>query len=115
MLAINDAPQAIHVNALIITALVGTLIPVIVGIVTKSTNKYKDLLLVVLNAVSAAIVKSVVPDGGATFTAQTVLAMLAGIVASMATYRAVLAPTGVTNNPAHNPEGKASLGADKGL
>lgn len=113
MIAINDAPQAVHVNVMYVTMIVGTLIPLLVGVVTKSGNKYKGLAVLVLNAISAAVVKATLPDGGAVFTAQTAIAAVLGIVSSLATYEHLWAKVGLTNNADHNP--KALLGPNSGI
>lgn len=113
MIAINDMPQLIHANAMLVTTAVGTLIPILVGLATKSTNKYKGLAVLVLNGISAAIVKATLPDGGATFTAQTAMAAVFGIVASLATYEHLWKKVGLTNNADHHP--KALLGPGTGI
>lgn len=114
MLSLNDAPQAIHLNAAVVTILVGTVLPIIAGLATKHSSKLTGLILVVLNAANALIVKSVVPDGGAVISGQTLTFALLGVVSSMAAYYNVWKPFGVTNNP-NNESGQARLGADKGL
>lgn len=118
ILALNDAPQAIHVNAVYVTMIVGTVLPLLVGIVTKGTNKYKGLLLILLNGVSAAIVKAAVPDGGAAWTAQTAMIAAMGLLSSFLTYKFVFLPVGLTNDQAkadQSGNGKALLGPTTGL
>lgn len=114
MLSLNDAPQAIHLNAAVVTILIGTVLPIIAGLATKHTSKWTGPILVVLNAANALIVKAMVPDGGAVLTGQTLTFALLGVVSSMAAYYNVWKQFGVTNNP-NNPTGQAKLGADKGL
>lgn len=114
MLSLNDAPQAVHLNAAAVTILVGTVLPLLAGLATKHSSKLTGVILVLLNAVNAVVVKAVVPDGGAVITAQTLVFGLLGVISSMAAYYNVWKPFGVTNNP-DNPSGQAKLGADKGL
>lgn len=118
MLALNDLPQSIHANAWLVTMIVGTVLPLLVGVVTKGSNKYKGLLLVVLNGVSAAIVAAEVPDGGAVWTAQTAIAAAMGIVVSVVIYKELYLKVGLTNDvessKAHG-NGKALLGPNTGI
>lgn len=113
MIGINDLPQTIHANAWLVTMIVGSLIPLIVGSATKSGNKYKGLAVIVLNGISAAIVKAKVPDGGAVWTSQTAIAAALGVVTSLVLYDHLFSKVGLTNNPATHP--KALLGPGVGV
>lgn len=116
-LALNDAPQAIHLNATLVTMIVAVVGPLVVGAVTKSTNKYKGFLLALVVGVIAAVTKAVVPDGGAVWTAQTAVNAVLGIVTAEIAYAKVFLKIGLTNDPAASADkgnGKALLGT-KGL
>lgn len=84
------------IDALVVTMLVGTILPILVGLVTKSTasSGLKGVALLFLSAVQGFVVNQTVADGSAVFTTEGVLLALLGFVAAVASYFGVLKPTG---------------------
>jgi hypothetical protein len=85
----------ITINAVLVTAITGALIPIAVGLVThsKASSRFKSLLSVVLNAIQALIVSSVISDGSALISKDTLILWVMGVVTSTATYIGVWKPT----------------------
>ena len=85
----------ITINAVLVTALIGTLIPISVGLVThsKASSRFKSLLSVVLNAVQALVVSSMLSDGSVLISKDTFILWIMGVVTSTATYTGVWKPT----------------------
>ena len=74
----------------------GTIVPILVGILTKcrASSAVKGLVNLVLSAI-AGIIATAIATGGALNEATVVAAFMA-LIASVATYFGVLKPTGVT-------------------
>jgi hypothetical protein len=92
---------AFVVSAPVVTIILGTLIPLVTGILTKATLSpgIKGIITVVLNAVAAAVTTAVVADGSAVFSNQALLTFALGLVASTAAYYNVWNPNKLTSNP----------------
>lgn len=84
----------ITINATFVTILIGTLIPILVGLLTKldASPKVKSIVSIVLNAVQALIVSSVVSDGTAIISKQTAILWGLGVITSIATYVGIWKP-----------------------
>ncbi len=74
----------------------GTLVPLIVGLVTKlrASSAVKGLANLVLSAVAGVIAAAIA--GGGILTKQSVVAGFLSLVGSVGAYYGVLKPTGVT-------------------
>lgn len=85
------------VSALVVSIILGTVLPIVVGIVTKinAPSKLKGALLTALNALQAWIVSAVALDGSAVFTKDSALLFALGMVTSLATYYGVYKPNDV--------------------
>lgn len=86
------------VNATLTMLLVGTLIPILVGLITKANAPaaVKSICMIVLSAIGAAFVVSTQADGTAVFSKETIVATLNTIVQAVATYYGVWKPSGVS-------------------
>lgn len=114
MLAL-DTHSIIVLNAPVVMLITSLIIPAIAGRLTKVTSRWTGPLLILLNALAAGLTALVVDDGSAVFSVNTLLNAVVGALASHLAYKAVLAPNGITNNPAANPQGVAKLGPDSGI
>ena len=87
----------ITINAALVTAIIGTLIPILVGLVTKfhASSSVKSILSIVLNGIQALIVSSVTSSGDAIISKETILLWVVGVVTSVATYTGVWKPNNV--------------------
>ena len=87
----------ITIDAIFVTAIVGVLIPVFIGTIThlKASSSLKAILSIVLNAIQALIVSSVVANGSAIISKDTFILWITGLVISVATYSGVYKPTGI--------------------
>lgn len=87
----------ITINSTFVTIIVGTLIPILVGILTKfdASPRVKSIISIVLNAIQALIVSSVTADGAAAISKQTAILWALGVITSVATYTGVWKPNNV--------------------
>ena len=85
------SPQAVAL-------ITGALLPLLVGLVTKSStsSKLKGALLITLSAVAGVIAQATVDGGGAVFSQETLLAAGIAWVAAVATHFGFWQPTGAT-------------------
>jgi len=86
-----------NISAVAVTLIIGTILPVLVGLVTKldASSKLKGGLLLVLNATQGLIVASQVSDGGASFTVDAVVLFIAGVSVSLMSYYGFYKPNDV--------------------
>lgn len=110
-----DETRVFTLNAPLVIMITSIVIPIIAGKVTKVSSRWTGPIMLALNAVAAALTSLVAENGQAVFSAQTLFTALVGAFSSQLAYRTLLAPNGITNNPAANREGVAKLGPDKGL
>lgn len=87
----------ITISALVVQLVVSTLVPLVVGIVTKvnAPSSVKALTMIVVNAASALVVTSTQADGTAVISSTALLFAILGVVQSAATYLGVWKPLGV--------------------
>lgn len=81
-----------------VSILVGTVLPILVGLVTKlnASSALKSILLLTFAAVEGLIVNATVTDGSAVFSWHTVAVAGIGWVTAVASYYGLLKPTGVS-------------------
>jgi hypothetical protein len=93
-----------NISAVAVTLIIGTILPVLVGLVTKldASSKLKGGLLVALNATQSLIIASRVSDGGAYFTADALILFVAGVVVSLMSYYGFYKPNDVPAKLAPN-------------
>jgi hypothetical protein len=86
------------VDPMVVSILIGTVLPIVVGLVTKlkASSRLKALLLLTLSAVQGLIVNSTLGDGAAVLSADTLLVAAIGWVSAVASYYGLLTPTGVS-------------------
>ena len=84
----------ITINATLAVVITGSLIPLAISLVTKSTAspKLKSLLNVLFNAVQALIVSSMLSNGSAVISKDTLILWVTGVVISSASYIGVWKP-----------------------
>jgi len=83
----------ITLNPLLLTLLIGAIIPLVVALITKATldNRWKAIITMVLAAISGTLVT--INDQGGTFEwKQAVVATAATAITSIATYLGFWAP-----------------------
>lgn len=101
----------LSLSALSVSLVVSLFIPVLVGLLTKSSlsSGLKGLGMLVLNAVNALVVSAVVADGTAVVSKETFVAFALSLAISVASYTGVYKPLGLTSS-----EG-GKLAPDKGI
>lgn len=92
------ALDQITINSLFVTLIVSTLIPLLVGVVTKlgASSSIKVVTMLVLNAVSALFTVGTQQDGTAVISKTAAIYALFGVVQSVALYYGVWKPSGVS-------------------
>lgn len=88
----------VAIDATYVMLLVSTIIPLLVGLLTKlnASSSLKSIVMIVLNAIAAFITTSTVDDGSAVLTKEGFIAFALGVVTSIATYYGVWKPVGVS-------------------
>lgn len=92
-------PAAVFtLSATVVTFVVGTLLPILVGVVTKLETAawVKAWLHGLLSAVAGAIVVATQLDGTAIFSKETILAAFVVWVTGLAAYHGFLVPTKIS-------------------
>jgi len=94
---VTDTVASIQLNAITVSAIVSLFIPVLVGLLTKSSlnSVWKGALNVVLSAVNAAVVTATVADGTAVFSKETLVTTFFAMVVSLATYLQIYKPVNI--------------------
>jgi hypothetical protein len=94
--AASQSPYQIRLSALVVTIVIGTFLPLVVGLVTKlrASSALKGSLLLILDGVNALIVHSTMDDGVAVFSKQTLILWFASIVQSQAMFHKIWKPLG---------------------
>jgi hypothetical protein len=85
------------ISAVAVTLIIGTILPVLVGLVTKldASSKLKGGILLVLNAIQGLIIASQVSGGGASFTVEALVLFIAGLAVSLMSYYGFYKPNDV--------------------
>ena len=88
----------ITLDAMVVSLLVGTLLPILVGLVTKLnvSGGVKAVLLLTLSVVQGAVVNATQVDGSAVFSKETLLLAGVGWVTAIASYYGLLKPTNIS-------------------
>jgi uncharacterized membrane protein len=81
----------------IVTILIGTVLPLLVGLVTKldASSNVKKISLITISAVQGVIVNATLIDGTALISSEMLLFAALAWVAALGSYFKVLKPTGV--------------------
>jgi hypothetical protein len=87
----------VTISALIVTVLIGCVIPIVVGLITKldASSKLKGAFLLVLNLVQGALIAGTTTTGDAVFTKDSLILFAVGVATSLATYYGVYKPADV--------------------
>lgn len=96
--AAQASPYQIRLSSLIVMFVVGTLLPLLVGFVTKwdAHPGLKGFLLITFTAVSALIVQSTMNDGVAVISKQGAALAFFGWVQAVASHFGIWSPSGVS-------------------
>lgn len=88
----------ITIDAVFVTAIVGVLIPIFVGLVTKlkASSSIKAVISIVLSAVQSLIVSSMIDGGGAIISKNTFILWVLSLIVSVASYVGIYKPTGIS-------------------
>jgi len=86
-------------SPLTVQIIVSMLIPIAIGLLTKSTlsSGVKAVMMLVFNGVAALIIAHTVEDGGAVITQATFFQWAIGLVVAIATYAGVYVPWKLTS------------------
>lgn len=95
---LDDTLASVQISAGTVTFLLATMIPILVGLLTKLDSKYKGLLMILLTAAEAAIVTAIIADGTAVFSQQTLDVFVKGLVGAYGSYYGLLKPRGITSS-----------------
>lgn len=101
----DDTLASLRLSALMVMTIVSTLIPVLIGIVTKYASKWKGLATIVANAVAGLIVGAQMTDGSAIISQQALGLAALGLVESVAMYLTLWKPLGVTSSAVQKNDG----------
>lgn len=84
-------------SSVAVTLILGTIIPLLVGLITKlnASSKLKGALMLALNAVQGLIIASKTGSGGAVFTTDALVLFLAGVGVSLISYYGLYKPNDV--------------------
>ena len=87
------------ISSLIVTILIGSVLPLVVGLITKldAPSKLKGGILLVLNLVQGAIIAGTTSTGDAVFTADSIALFAVGVTTSLAIYYGVYKPADVSS------------------
>lgn len=99
----DDTLASVQLSPGTVTFLLSTLIPILVGLLTKLESKWKGALMILLTAVNAAIVTSLIADGTAVFSQQTLQTFITGLVGAYGSYYGLLKPRGITSSAVAAP------------
>jgi len=90
---------AVKLSAVLVTFLIGTLIPILVGIITRTAwpPVVKAIANIVATAANALIVDHQLGDGSAFITQQAAVLWLMTLAISIAVYLGVYVPANLTN------------------
>lgn len=113
----DDTLASLRLSASLVAALVGTVLPLINGFLTKlSTHPaVKGVLAIVLSAVNALVTTAVLADGTAVISQQTAIAALLSLVVSVAMYLNLWKPLHLTSSPVAVPGGPVVAGKLAGV
>lgn len=91
-------------SAVAVTLVLGTIIPVLVGLITKmdASSKLKGALMLVLNAVQGLVIASQTTSGEAVFSVDALILFGAGVAMSLAAYYGLYKPNDVPEKLAPN-------------
>lgn len=100
-----NSVASIQISALSVQIILGMLVPLVVGLLTKFTTSsgVKAVIMLILNAVQTLIVQATMADGTAIIDQSTFIAWALALVVSVATYFGVYKPLDLTSS---TPEGK---------
>lgn len=92
-----QANSLFELDPFTVSALLGTIIPILVGLVTKvsTSSAMKAILNALFSGVAAIINVSVIDGGGAIISQSTVKSAALTFLVSIATYYGIWKPTGV--------------------
>ena len=88
------AALTLSLSPMAVQFVTSTLIPVLTGLITKSgaSVKLKQVVTLILNAVSAVVIANLTVDGGAKIVENTLFLAAMGLVVSITTYLGIYKP-----------------------
>jgi hypothetical protein len=97
--------DALHIPALVVSAGVGTLVPILNGLLTKVTlpSAVKGVITIILSAIVALITSATLADGTAVISWLTFLMWFLTTVGAIAAYVNIYKPLNLTSS---TPNGK---------
>jgi hypothetical protein len=108
--------SALNLPPYVVALLLGTLIPLVNGVVTKLTTSstVKAIITLVLSAIAGAVNVSLVDGGGAVISWSTLNAAAITFIVAVATYVGVWKPMGVTSSPVTRVDESGALVTEPG-
>lgn len=96
----GETLERVQLSALTVSLIIGLLIPIVTGLVTKysTSSGLKGLITLMLNAVQTLVVTATVADGTAIISRETFVNFCLALVISVASYAGVYRPLGVTSS-----------------
>jgi hypothetical protein len=94
----NDTLASIHLSAMVVSLIVGFVLPILVAILTRWDSKVKGLLLTVLSAVTALIANGTLGDGTAIVSQQSLVIFLGTLASGIAGFIAIWKPARLTSS-----------------
>jgi len=93
--------DAFNLSPILVTLILGTLIPLVNGIVTKATTStsVKTVLSLFLSAVAGLVTVAITPGGGAVIGEQALVAAALTFITQAAMYLSLWKPLEVTSSP----------------
>lgn len=96
-----SSAATVAIAAPIVTLIVSAIIPLLVGLLTKSSwsSNVKAIIMIVLNAISAFVMTSTLDDGTAMFSSTAFWTWLVGVIVSAVAYVVGYVPNNLTSRP----------------
>lgn len=88
----------ITIDALVVTTLLGTILPILTGLITKmeTSSGFKGTVLLFLSAAAGLLNSAITMDGTAVFSKETLFLAFLAWISSVATYQGILKPAKIS-------------------
>lgn len=98
--ASTNSVAELELSALSVQLLIGLVVPIVVGLITKLTTSsgLKALVMLVINAAQTLLVQATMADGTAIISKQTFIVWIFALIVSVASYAGVYKPLNLTSS-----------------
>ena len=92
--------EVFTVDAIVVTALIGAVLPLLIGVVTKTNlhSGLKGALLLLFSAIEGLLVTATQADGTAVLSKESIIFAIIGWVSAVATYNGLWKPSEVAGS-----------------